>query len=138
MADYGRKIDSSLTQVDNALAVNASTSNVNGSSSDLGANTSPQPDIIVAQFAITNSGSTDGYDLDVRAQFSFDNSNWCDAGLGQILGNFYSASAGADLTRSAFIVIPVLARYVRFQYDNNNGTDNLSVSSWIAKHIFQT
>lgn len=125
---YGQKITSSFTTLDNALAVNAATNNVNGSSADIGVNTSPQATVIRSQLTITNAAANDGYDLDVRVQFSPDNTNWPDAGFGHPLGNWYSAVLGADLTRSEYIEFVPMDRYFRFQYDNNNPTDNLAVT----------
>ena len=134
--DIGQKLGT-LAALDSSLSVAAATNNVNGTYKDVGANTSPQPTVVGVQFAITNAGSTDGYDLDVRVQFSDDNTTWPDAGEGQSLGNFYSSTAGADMTRSRIITLVPLLRYFRFQYDNNNATDAVTVDSVVALHYDQ-
>lgn len=137
--DYGQKIDASLTTIDNGITLTANTANQNGSSHDLGANTDPQAVVVRVQFTIENQeGSpTDGYDCDIRVQNSPDNSNWPDAGHGQALGNFTDTTAGADLTRSQFLEFVPKCRYFRFQYDNNNGTDDLVVTSKILEVLMQ-
>lgn len=124
---------STLANVDSGMVVTATKTNRSGSTHDWGTNDQPLPKTCVVQIGITNTGSSDGYDLDVRAQFSEDDSKWPDAGEGQSLGNFYSAVAGDDLTRSRMLTVPVLARYQRLQYDNNNASDNLVVSSAFAR-----
>jgi len=128
---YGQKIPLAFTTLDNALAVANATPNVNGSSQDIGVNTSPQAVVVRAQLTVTNAAANDGYDLDVRVQFSPDNAAWPDAGRGQPLGNWYSATLGADIVRSEYIEFVPLDRYFRFQYDNNNVTDALAVTNKI-------
>jgi len=128
MVSYGQNIPVAWTTLNNALAVGAATPNVSGSSQDIGVNTIPQPVVVRSQITITNAAANDGYDLDIRVQFSPDNAAWPDAGRGQPLGNWYSAVLGDDLTRSEYIEFVPLDRYFRFQYDNNNVTDNLAVT----------
>ncbi len=124
---------STLASVDSGMVVTATISNRNGTSHNWGPNEEPLPKTCVVQIGITNLASSDGYDLDVRVQFSEDDTKWPDAGEGQSLGNFFSAVAGDDLTRSRMLVVPVLARYQRLQYDNNNSSDNVTVSAAFAR-----
>lgn len=132
MTQYGQKLGL-LSAVDTSLSVTAGGS-ANGSSFDLGLPSAPQPERVDCQFAITNAGSTDGYEpLEVIVQFSDGNVNWPDSGEGSPVFSAYDSAAGADLTRSQLVSFVPLARYARFQYSNGNGTDNLSVSSEIAK-----
>jgi len=132
---YGQYLES-LTSLDSALSVTAG-NRANGSSKDIGANTSPQSLRVDAQFAITNAGSTDGYDLEVIVQFSDDDSNWPADGEGAPIASFYDSNAGADLAASGIFSFTPLLRYFRFQYLNNNGTDNLSVDSEVATQVLQ-
>ena len=137
MATGGYKLGAS-TSIDSSSSVSAG-GTLAGSSFDLGASTSPQAVRTVAQFAITNSGTTDGYDLEVKVQWSEDNSTWPDSGEGTIVMVRTSTTAGADITWTQWIELPEpKARYARFFYTNNNGTDSLSVSSKVAQHILQS
>ncbi len=136
MPDIGQNLGS-LAALDTALAVTAGGGWTSGSSRNIGASSSPQAMLSAAQFSITNSGSTDGYDLDVNVQFSDDGSAWPDDGDGQPVTNFYDAAAGADKTRSRIFEFPIALQYFRFQFRNNNATDNLSVSSETAEHLDQ-
>ncbi len=122
---------STLATVDSGKVVTAANSNKSGLIHDWGVNAEPLPKTCVVRLGITNPGSTDGYDLNVRAKFAGATgaANWASAGEGQSLGNFYSAVAGADLARTRLLVVPVLNRYMRLEYDNNNGSDNLTVSA---------
>ena len=133
--NIGQLLDT-LTALDSALAVNAGAT-ANGTSKDLGVNTSPQSVVVAMQFVITNAGSTDGFDLDVVIQFSDDDTNWPDAGEGLFLTNFFSAVAGDDIALSAIKTFVPKLRYFRATYTNNNGTDNLTVSSEEATHLMQ-
>ena len=140
--NIGQDMDS-LAALDTALAV-ASGTTVNGSSKDIGANTSPQATTVAMQFSITNAGSTDGYDLDVYIQFSDDNTNWPDAisdsdatTEGLLLANFFSSTAGADLGLSGIKTFVPKLRYFRAVYLNNNGTDAVTVNSEEATHDIQ-
>lgn len=133
--NIGQLLDT-LASLDSALAVTAGAT-ANGTSKGLGVNTSPQSVVVAMQFAITNAGSTDGFDLDVVIQFSDDDTNWPDAGEGLFLTNFFSAVAGDDIALSAIKTFVPKLRYFRAQYTNNNGTDNLTVSSEEATHLMQ-
>ena len=138
MTDFGYKLGT-LAAVDTSLAVAAGGSWVSGSSFDLGAATSPQAFLLGAQFGITNTGSTDGYDLDVIIQWSDDDTNWPDDGEGELVAHYEDSTAGADLTRSTIEEMPTpQARYGRFQYANNNTTDAVTVNSEVAQHEGQS
>ncbi len=133
MPNVGQNLGA-LAALDTALTVTAGGAWTSGTSRNIGASSSPQAGISVAQFSITNAGSTDGYDLDVHVQFSDDGSAWPDDGDGQPVTNFNDTTAGADKTRSRIFKFPIDLQYFRFQYRNNNATDNLSVSSETAEH----
>ena len=133
MGNIGFAYDT-LASLDSSLTVNAGATTA-GSSRDLGTS-NPTPALIAAQFSITNSGSTDGYDLDIRVQFSDDDTNWPDSGHGLPIDNLFHATAGQDLTRSRVYSFTPLLRYFRFEYTNNNSTDNLSVGSETAEHHY--
>lgn len=132
MGDIGLNLGT-LAALDTSVSVGAGAT-VSGSSKDLGTAT-PQSLVEAAQFAITNAGTTDGYDLDILVQFSDDNTTWPDTGFGLPLRNYRSTTAGADLTRSDILTFAPRLRYYRFQYTNNNATDTLSVSSETASHL---
>ena len=132
--------------MDTLAALDAATSvtkgaTVNGTGKDIGNDTIPQQMLIAAQFAITNAGTTDGYDVDVTVQFSDDNTTWPDSvgsskatTQGLSLCNMYSATAAADLALSAIYTFVPELRYFRFVFKNNNGTDAVSVTSEVALH----
>jgi hypothetical protein len=137
--DYGQNIVAPFTQVDNALNLPAATPNTSGTSYDVGANTNPQAVVLRGYINVVNPNGipADGYDIDIRVQFSPDNANWPDAGLGHPLGNWYSAVVGAGITRSQHIEIPVKDRYARLQIDNNNPVDNLTFNSYVKIVLMQ-
>ena len=133
----GRKLDTTETTVDNALSCAAGGSWVSGSSIDCqapgGAGT-PDADEGVDHLALTNAGSTNGYDLDVIRQWSIDNSTWPASGSGDVMTNFKSTTAGADLSRSGAYPFLIRARYSRLQYRNNNVTDAVTVTRKTLLH----
>jgi len=138
MADAGYKLGT-LTAVDSSLSIPAGGAPTTGSTIDLGAVTSPQSVGLSAQIAITNVGSTDGYDLEVYVQWSDDNTNWPDSSEGEFVMLFSNSTAGADLTLSNLIRLPTpQARYCRLLYINNNATDAVTVSSEVAQHLTQS
>lgn len=130
--DYGQNITDVFTNVDVNLNLPAATPNTNGASFDIGDNTNPQAVVCRLYITLVNpaGGPVDGYDIDVRVQWSRDNALWPDAGMGAPLGNWNSAVVGAGITRSQIIDVPVKDRYGRLQIDNNNPVDNLTFNSW--------
>lgn len=136
MGDIGQKLDT-LSSVDSSLTVSAGGTN-QGSSEDLGANTSPQAVRVAAQFALTQSGTNDKADLTVRVQFSDDGTDWPDAGEGQMIYSWSAESAGDDLTRSGLVSFVPQARYFRFEYDNGNSTDSFDMDAETAEHLIQS
>lgn len=126
-----------LASVDSSLSC-AAGSSTNGSSFDLGANTSPQAVRNVAQWAITG-GATDGYDLEIIVQWSDDDTNWPATGEGSIVLVRTNTTGGSSLSLSEIMELPQpKARYGRFQYKNNNATDAVTVSSEVAQHKLQS
>ena len=112
-----------------------------GSSFDLGVNTSPQAVRNVVQFGVSNSSGVpvDGFDVEVKIQWSEDNTNWPDAGKGSVLISFVDSTVGASMTRSEWLELPEpKARYGRFYYTNNNTTDAVTVNSAVAQHTLQS
>jgi len=139
MGDAGYKL-AALEVLDSGTVVSAGgTAWASSPSFGLGDNSSPQAVAADGQIGISNAGSTDGYDLEVRVQWSDNDTNWPDDGEGKIVGVWYSAVAGGDLTRSALRSLGrPKAAYGRLQYLNRNGTDNLTVTAEIAKHLLQS
>jgi len=137
--DYGQNIVDVFTNVDVNLNLPAATPNTNGTSLDCGDNTSPQPVVLRFYLTLVNpaGGPVDGYDIDIRVQWSRDDATWPDAGLGAPLGNWNSAVVGAGITRGQIIDIPVKDRYARLQIDNNNPVDNLTFNSYIKMVLMQ-
>jgi len=131
--DYGQNIVDVYTNVDVNLNLPAATPNTNGTSYDIGDNTNPQAVAIRVYITILNpaGGPADGYDIDIRIQWSRDDATWPDAGMGHPQGNWNSAVVGAGIARSQIIDIPVKDRYGRLQIDNNNPVDNLTFNSFI-------
>lgn len=134
----GQKITSPRA-VDAALAVTHAVDNVSGTIFNVydilpspRMSNIPIPSAAAAQFHITNAATTDGYDLDVRVKYSHDGILWSEAGQGDDLANYYSAVAGDDLLWSAPITFIPLQPYMVFEYDNNNGTDDVTVRSQIS------
>ena len=122
--------------VDSSLSASATTT-TNGSSFDLGTNTSPQAVRNVAQFDFTG-GATDGYDMEVTIQWSDDNATWASSGEGDIVLVRTDTTASATL-KSQWVELPApKARYARFVYKNNNATDAVTVSSKVAQHKLQS
>jgi len=135
MATGGYQLNSPAA-VDSSLVTSASAT-TNGSSFDLGVNTSPQAVRNVAQFTFTG-GATNGYDMEVRVQWSDDNTTWPSSGEGDIVLVRTDSTASASLT-SQWVELPApKARYARFQYKNNNATDAVTVSSEVAQHKLQS
>lgn len=131
--DYGQNIVDVFTNVDVNLDLPAATPNTNGTSYDIGDNTNPQAVALRVYITIVNpaGGPVDGYDIDIRSQWSRDDAAWPDAGMGHPQGNWNSAVVGAGIARSQIIDIPVKDRYGRLQIDNNNPVDNLTFNSFI-------
>lgn len=125
------------TAVDSSLSCTAG-GYTNGSSFDLGANTSPQAVRNVVQFSVTG-GATDGYDLQAIVQWSDDNATWPDNGEGSIVLVRTNTTGGSSITKTEWIELPEpKARYGRIQYQNNNATDAITVSSSVAQHKLQS
>ena len=123
-----------LAAVDSGVTVNAGGAWTSGTSFDCKHGTDDLlAEYVAAQFALTNAGSTDGQDFEAIVQFSDDNSNWPDDGEGHPIFAFADSTAGKDLTRSKLCEFAPALRYARFQFANNNSTDNVSVSSEVAK-----
>ncbi len=137
--EYGQQITDAWTLVDTALNLAQASVNNNGSSFDIGANTNPQAVVLRAQLTLVNpeGAPADGYNLDIRVQSSRDDVNWPDAGMGQPLGNFYSAVVGAGIALSQYIELVPKDRYNRFQYDNNNPVDDSNVSMNVKTVLMQ-
>lgn len=137
--DYGQKITDAWETVDTALNLPQATANINGSSFDIGAITSPQPPVIRAQLTLDNpeGAPADGYNLDIRVQSSRDGVNWPDDGMGQPCGNFYNAAVGAEIVRSQLMEFVPMDRYCRFQYDNNNPNDDSDVTMNVKRISMQ-
>jgi len=137
--DYGQNITDVYTNVDVNLNLPAATPNTNGTSLDCGDNTNPQPVVLRFYLDLVNPNGVpaDGYDIDIRVQWSRDDATWPDAGLGAPLGNWNSAVVGAGIARGQIIDIPVKDRYARLQIDNNNPVDNLTFNSWIKMVVMQ-
>lgn len=133
--EYGQKLNS-YTSLDSALSVSAG-STANGTAKDIGANTSPQAVSVECEFALTQTGTTNSADLEVKVQFSDDNSTWPDTGEGDPIFTWKAGSVGADLTRSNAVSFRPKARYFRFQYKNNNGTDSFTVDSAVGLTTLQ-
>lgn len=140
MGEAGSKLGA-LVAVDTALAVPAGGAWTAGASFDLG-----DPTIVVqalrlgVQLAITNAGTTNGYDLSVKIQWSPSGSTWPNLakGEGALVAYHKSTVAGDDLDRSRLWAISrPQARYGRLIYSNANATDAVSVSSWVAQHKAQ-
>ena len=126
------------TALDSSLSCSAGGAYTNGSSFDLGANSSPQAVRNVVQLSITG-GVTDGYDVEVFVQWSDDNATWPDNGEGAVLKAFTNTTGGASLGYSEWLEMPEpKARYGRLQYKNNNATDAVTVTSKVAQHKLQS
>lgn len=128
--DLGLKLGA-FAQLDNAVSVSAASA-ANGTSKDFGAGTR-KPARCRAYFSLTQTGTTNSADLQVRLQHSDDNTNWPDNDQGDPVFSWKAASAGADLTRGEPIVFVPKARYYRFRFDNFNATDSFTVSSYVAE-----
>ena len=136
----GRRFNDGPLSVD-TFHISQSQSNLSGVSVDLlqflPNNTNPPdrnlqyPDELSAQFQIVNASGNDGYDVDVRVKFAYDNADYPDGGSGDSLGNFYSGTAGDDLNWSNEVIFIPQQRYMHFEYDNNNSTDGLDILSRI-------
>ena len=136
MATGGYKLGAAVA-VDSSLSC-AAAATTNGSSFDLGDNTTPQAVRNVAQFSVTG-GATDGYDIEVAVQWSDDNTNWPDAGEGIPIFIRTNTTGGSDITLSEWIELPEpKARYGRFTYKNSNATDAVTVGSEVAQHTLQS
>jgi len=137
--DYGQNITDTYTNTDAALNLPAATPNTAGASFDVGDNANPQAPVLRFYLTLVNpaGGPVDGYDIDIRVQWSRDNATWPDAGLGHPLGNWTSAVVGAGVAKSQTIDIPVKDRYARLQIDNNNPVDNLTFNSFIKTTLMQ-
>lgn len=136
MATLGQK-QGDPESLDSAVAVSASGS-ANGSSKDIGANTSPQAVNVDAQFSLTQTGTTNSADFEVKVQHSNDNTNWPDNDQGEPVFSWKASSAGADLTRSEWVRFTPKRRYFRFRFTNNNATDSFTVDSSVALTTVQS
>ncbi len=130
MAEFGLKPPAALTTIDSALSVAAGGAWTSGSSIDLQDATSGLLGELIADFALTNAGTTDGQDFEAIVQYSPDNTNWPADGEGIPVFSYADSTAGADLTRSdpRPCGSPIY-RYARLQYANNNATDGVSVTT---------
>jgi len=135
MAEYGQLLNG-FTSLDSSVSVSAGGS-ANGSSKDVGANTSPQALFVESEFSVTQSGTTDQADFVVKVQYSDDNSTWPDDDQGDVVFVWNAASVGADLTRSNAVRFVPKQRYFRFRFSNGNSTDSFTVNSAVGLSTMQ-
>ena len=135
-SDAGLKTASWAT-LDAVLTVAGGASG-NSDSGDIGANTAAQFTDVSIQTSVTQSGSTDTADVSAKIQWSDDDTNWPDDDQGDVIFTWVAGSAGADLTRSQPVTVPVGARYFRLRATNNNGTDSVDFGFEWAGLIYQS
>lgn len=137
MADAGLKT-AALATLDAVLTVTAANSG-NSDEGDIGANTAAQPTDITFQISVTQSGSTDTFSGSAKIQWSdTGTSTWPDDDQGDVIFSWTAGSAGADLTRSQVISVPVAARYYRLRCTNDNATDSVDFGIESAALIYQS
>lgn len=136
MADAGLKT-ASLATLDATLTVAGGASG-NSDSGDIGANTAAQPTDVTFQISVTQTGTTDTFSGSAKVQWSDDDTNWPDNDQGDVIFSWTAGSAGADLTRSQIISVPVAARYYRLRCTNDNGTDSVDFGIESALLIYQS
>lgn len=130
MAEYGIKPPATPSTLDNSLSVAAGGTWVNGSAIDLQDATSGLLGELEVDFALTNTGTTDGQDYEAIVQYSPDNVNWPDDGEGDPVFAYADSTAGADLGRSQPVACGTPKyRYARLQHKNNNATDSITVTT---------
>jgi len=130
MAEYGVANPANLSALDTSLSVPAGGTWTSGNGVDLLDATANLLGELEVQISVTG-GATDGYDIEVIAQYSEDNTNWPDDGdPDAIVYSKADSAGGASITRSPTVPIGTpTARYARLQYKNNNATDAVTVTS---------
>jgi len=89
---------------------------------------------VAAQFEVNNATTspTEGLDIEIGVQFSDDGTNWPDGGQNHPIYAHVDSDVGASLSASRVCEFAPLMRYARFEYKNNNSSDDVHVTSKAA------